>query len=66
VQFEEEEAVDLSELDYLTPDMASRVLAGLRGEPEPSYNLSPALAVSVGRMLAGTSDQKSLRVALWS
>ncbi|MCC6408130.1 MAG: response regulator [Planctomycetes bacterium] len=66
VQFDEEEAIDLSELDYLTPEMSARVLAGLRGEDEPSYNLSPALAVSVGRMLAGPTVKKSLQVALWS
>jgi anti-sigma regulatory factor (Ser/Thr protein kinase)/ActR/RegA family two-component response regulator len=66
VQFDDEEAVDLSELDYLTPEMSKRVLAGLTDECEPTYNLSPALAVSVGRMLAGPTVKQSVRKALWS
>ncbi len=67
VDFEGETSIDLSELDYLTPETTARVLASLRnGADEPLYDLSPALAVSVGRLLAGSSNEKSLRVALWS
>ncbi|MCE9593734.1 MAG: ATP-binding protein [Planctomycetes bacterium] len=66
VQFDHEDAVDLSELDYLTPEMSKRVLAGLSGDCEPQYNLSPALAVSIGRMLAGPTTKQTIQKALWS
>lgn len=65
-QFEEESGVDLSELDYLTPELATRVLAGLTGVEECAYDLSPALAVSVGRLLAGPTEKQLARAGLWS
>lgn len=56
VDFDEEGVVDLSEHDFFTPDLARRVLHALRKEETASlFRLSPALAVSVGRLLAGAS-----------
>jgi len=53
VDFEEDDVIDLSEHDHLTPDLARRLLHTLT-QPETAslYRLSPALAVVVGRMLA--------------
>lgn len=55
VEFDDEEdAVDLSELDFLTPDVARRVLRAVRRRDTAGvFQLSPALAVVVGRMLSG-------------
>ncbi|MCK6445925.1 MAG: ATP-binding protein [Planctomycetes bacterium] len=64
VRFEEEAGVDLSELDYLTPELSARVLASLAGVDEPAYQLSPALAVSVGRLLVGPTHTELARTAL--
>jgi DNA-binding response OmpR family regulator len=58
---------DLSECDYLAPGTARRVLGDL-GDPasEPRYVLSPALAVALGRMLAGNVREKGAQAALWT
>lgn len=58
---------DLSELDYLTPEASRRLIAELeRGEPCSSFQLSPALAVALGRILAGPDPKCALETALWS
>lgn len=60
VDFDEEGVVDLSEHDFLTPDLARRVLHALKKEETSGlFRLSPALAVSVGRLLAGASTPMS-------
>jgi hypothetical protein len=67
VAFDGPDEVDLSELDFLTPELSRRVLESLRrGARSPHFNLSPALAVSVGRLLAGAPEKRSLQTALWS
>ena len=66
--FDEEEQVDLSELDFLTPDVTRQVLAACHDDPDGAsrFVLSPALAVSLGRLLAGPDPRRVLRTALWS
>lgn len=65
--FEEESVIDLSELDFLSPELSRRVLeAVLRDRDEAMFNLSPALAVTVGRLLSGTTNTQSAQRALWS
>ena len=67
VQFDEDDVVDLSELDWLPPELARRVLKTLRSErADDLLNLSPALAVSVGRLLARPTQEQSVQKALWS
>jgi len=66
--FDEEEQVDLSELDWLPPQVTREVLAACEQDPEGAsrFVLSPALAVSLGRLLAGPDPRRVLRTALWS
>ena len=65
--FDEHGAIDLSELDWLTPGMSRRVLEILRDEgSEGTFNLSPAMAVTVGRLLTGAHAAPSAQEALWS
>jgi anti-sigma regulatory factor (Ser/Thr protein kinase) len=67
VELDGEGEVDLSELDWLSPALARRVLeAAADGQPSPFYSLSPALAVSVGRLLAGATERQRAERALWS
>lgn len=67
VAFEEEGGIDLSELDFIGPDLSRRMLHALREgcEADP-FQLSPALAVVVGRLLAGPDPRPSIETALWS
>ncbi len=67
VHFDEESHVDLSELDYLTPETTRRVLRALKKKQASElFHLSPALAVTIGRLLTGpTKDPKADHV-LWS
>jgi len=59
--------VDLSEHDFLTPDIARRVLHTLRRtETADMFQLSPSLAVVVGRLLAGPDSRARIERALWS
>lgn len=51
VRFEGEEIIDLSELDWLPPALTHKVLSRLEKGESP-FRLSPALAVTVGRLLA--------------
>jgi CheY-like chemotaxis protein len=65
--FDERGAIDLSELDWLTPGMSRRVLEILRaGRAEEAFHLSPAMAVTVGRLLSGARPLESAQEALWS
>ena len=67
VVFEDESGIDLSELDFLGPELARRILQTLHeGKPEEIFQLSPALAVVVGRLLAGPDPRPSIEQALWS
>lgn len=67
VDFDEDDCIDLSELDWLPPSLARRVLESLTGSTsEPLYNLSPALAVTVGRLLTGATPRQRAERALWS
>lgn len=66
--FDEEEQVDLSELDWLPPQVTRELLAACDEDPDGAsrFVLSPALAVSLGRLLAGPDPRRVLRTALWS
>ena len=65
--FEEESVIDLSELDFLSPEISRRVLDAVQSDrSEAMFNLSPALAVTVGRLLSGSSNTQSAQRALWS
>jgi len=67
VAFEDENGIDLSELDFLGPELSRRILLTLREDkPQDSFQLSPALAVVVGRLLAGPDPRSSIEQALWS
>ncbi|MFN0244936.1 MAG: response regulator [Planctomycetota bacterium] len=61
VDFDEDSSVDLSDLDFFTPDLSRRVLHAVR-KPETAklFQLSPALAVVVGRLLAGPDPRSNL------
>jgi len=67
VAFEEEGGIDLSELDFIGPELSRRMLHALReGRDADPFQLSPALAVVVGRLLAGPDPRPSIEKALWS
>jgi len=67
VDFDEDDHIDLTELDYLTPELARRVLETLSDDSgDDPFRLSPAMAVAVGRLLTGPDPDKRLRLALWS
>lgn len=67
ILFNEDRGIDLSELDYLDPATARRVLLSLRGGGvEPQFHLSPALAVCIGRMLSSPRTADDSMTALWS
>jgi anti-sigma regulatory factor (Ser/Thr protein kinase) len=67
IAFGDEHEVDMCDHDFLMPDAARRVLHSLR-RPETSHmhNLSPALAVVVGRLLSGPEPRMLAERALWS
>jgi CheY-like chemotaxis protein len=65
--FDDRGAIDLTELDWLTPGMSRRVLEILRREPGgDAFNLSPAVAVTVGRLLSGPGAPSCTPATLWS
>ncbi len=67
VTFDEDDFVDLSELDWFSPGTARRVLETLRSErTDALFDLSPALAVTVGRLLSAPTAEQSVQKALWS
>ena len=65
--FDDGHQVDLSELDFFTPETSEQVLNVVRDEQGGSYlDLSPALAVVLGRLLSGPSQRAAASVSLWS
>jgi len=61
VDFDEAGTVDLSEYDYFTPETARQVLRTLEvDECAELFTLSPALALLVGRLLAGPLTSANL------
>ncbi len=64
--FEDEARIDLSELDFFSPETSKELLATLSEDPEAPVILSPALAVVVGRLLMGPDPSRVLSEALWS
>lgn len=68
VRFDGEEGLDLSEHDWLAPETTRGLLDHLAGpdDERESLHLSPALAVTVGRLLAGPDPRRVLQTALWS
>lgn len=64
--FDDPRQLDLSELDYLLPEPALEVLRAIEAGNGDALVLSPALAVLVGRMLAGPDPRRALAMALWS
>ena len=67
VRFDGEGGLDLSEHDWLAPETTRGLLEVLTGPArEENLELSPALAVTVGRLLAGPDRRRVLQTALWS
>ena len=67
VDFDEGLQVDLSEFDFFTPHTSEQVLSVVGEEEGSSYlDLSPALAVVLGRLLSGPRQRTAASVALWS
>jgi anti-sigma regulatory factor (Ser/Thr protein kinase) len=67
VDFDEGHQVDLSELDFFTPHTSEQVLSVVGEEQGSSYlDLSPALAVVLGRLLSGPRQRTAASVSLWS
>lgn len=65
--FDDDGCFDLTELDWFTPETSRMVLSTLgRGDDDNPYRFSPALAVTLGRLLAGPDPQRFLQTALWS
>lgn len=64
--FDVDGRIDLTELDHLVPDTARELLSTLAEDPHAPVVLSPALAVVVGRLLAGPDPRRTLQRALWS
>ncbi|QDV05004.1 anti-sigma F factor [Planctomycetes bacterium Poly30] len=64
--FEDGVRIDLSELDFFSPETSKELLATLSEDPDAPVILSPALAVVVGRMLMGPDPSRVLSEALWS
>jgi DNA-binding response OmpR family regulator len=64
--FDEDQGLDLTEVDFLTPELSKQVLRALELAEADPFRLSPALAVSIGRLLAGPDPRKRLQLALWS
>lgn len=62
--FDESFQTDLSELDWFSPQMARTVVKNL-GAPGPTraFQFSPALAVSIGRLLSGPKSSQAARTA---
>lgn len=64
--FDVEGRIDLTELDHFSPETARELLTTLAEDPHAPIVLSPALAVVVGRLLAGPDPRRALQRALWS
>jgi CheY-like chemotaxis protein len=60
----DEGTIDLTELDWFTPDVARRVLHALKKyDTSDLFELSPALAVVVGRLLTGPDRTRALELS---
>lgn len=67
VALAEEPLADISDADWLSPDQALAVLRAAREGLTPDMvGVSPALAVSIGRLLAGRTEVQAAQAALWS
>ncbi len=65
VRFDGDDWIDLSDLDWLPPSLSRKVVARLRdGQHESPFRLSPALAVTVGRLIAGPDPERELARSL--
>ncbi len=65
--FDNGDQVDLTELDFFTPHTSRKVLGLVRDQDAGSYlDLSPSLAVVIGRLLSGPSQRTSLQASLWN
>lgn len=64
VEFDDEERIDLTDLDFFVPATARELLATLGEDPDAPVILSPALAVVVGRLLMGPDPARVLEGAL--
>lgn len=65
--FAEDAYAALSERDWIAPLHARRALQMAReGRAGAASNLSPALAVAIGRLLAGGTTERLRQAALWS
>lgn len=63
-EFEEEDRIDLSDLDFFVAATSKELLATLAEDPNAPIVLSPALAVVVGRLLMGPRPTSLLEGAL--
>jgi CheY-like chemotaxis protein/anti-sigma regulatory factor (Ser/Thr protein kinase) len=65
--FEEERELALTELDWLDPVTARSALRAIRrGDAQSACELSPAIAATLGRLLAGRNQGQQQNAALWS
>jgi DNA-binding response OmpR family regulator len=65
--FDNGDQVDLTELDFFTPTTSRKVLGLVREQDAGSYlDLSPSLAVVIGRLLSGPSQRATLKASLWN
>ncbi len=65
--FDNDRLVDLSELDFFTPQTSRQVLSVVREQEAGSFlDLSPSLAVVLGRLLSGPSQRAAVTASLWS
>ncbi len=59
VDYDESEQVDLSELDFFTPETSEQVMRTLQVDDGESFlQVSPALAVVIGRLLSGPDPSR--------
>jgi CheY-like chemotaxis protein len=64
VELGDEGSVDLTEIDWFTPELSRRVLRALKKyETTDLFELSPATAVVVGRLLAGPDRTRVLETS---
>ena len=65
--FDNGDQVDLTELDFFTPQTSRKMLSLVREQDAGSYlELSPSLAVVIGRLLSGPSQRATLKASLWN
>ena len=65
--FDSGHQVDLSEFDFLTPQTSRQILSVVRDKEDSScLELSPALAVVIGRLLSGPNQRAAVAASLWS